>query len=208
MKQYILDWKQLLATIILATLLWFFSFYLHWGIFWFKIAISALILAGTSLALQSSTHLRFSLNWRNICIGIFSAILLYLIFWAGKSISTAILPFAAEQVGQIYGKGKGTSTWVIVLLLFFVTGPCEEIYWRGCLQQQLSNRLGTLLGWILASAIYAGVHIFSGNFMLVGAAGVAGAYWGGMYCLFEDISPVIISHALWSTFIFAVMPVP
>ncbi len=192
----------------MATVLFFFSFYLQWGIFWFKISASALILTGMSLTLQSSTHLRFTPNWRNIYIGIFSAILLYLIFWAGKTISTAILPFAEHQVGDIYGKSDGISTWLIVLLLFFVIGPCEEIYWRGFLQRQLSNHFGESVGWILASILYAGVHISSGNFMLVGAAGVAGASWGAMYWWLEDISPLIISHSIWSTFIFAVMPVP
>ena len=208
MKQSLLDWKYLAITIVLASMLWFFSFYLQWGVFWFKISISAVILAGLSLALQDSTHLRFTVSWRNICIGIISAVILYLIFWLGKTVSTAILPFAGDQVGQIYGKGEGTSTWIIALLLFFVTGPCEEIYWRGFLQHHLTKRFGGLAGWILASGIYASVHIWSGNFMLVGAAGVAGAFWGAMYWWFEDISPVIISHAIWSTFIFAVMPVP
>ncbi|MFW6415243.1 MAG: CPBP family intramembrane glutamic endopeptidase [Thermodesulfobacteriota bacterium] len=208
MTRYFFNWRYVAASVVLAILLWFFAFYLSWGIFWFKISASALLLAVFSLAVQGTANIRFNPSWRNICIGILSAALLYLIFWLGKTVSTAILPFAAEQVGAIYGKGEGTSTWIIVLLLFFITGPCEEIYWRAFLQRQLSNRLGCPAGWVLASAIYAGVHIWSCNFMLVGAAGVAGAYWGAMYWWFEDISPVIISHAIWSTFIFAVMPVP
>jgi membrane protease YdiL (CAAX protease family) len=44
--------------------------------------------------------------------------------------------------------------------------------------------------------------------MLTGAAAVAGAFWGAMYWFTDDLSPVIVSHAIWSTFIFAVMPVP
>lgn len=208
MSRYLYDWKPIAFTIIIAAALWFFSFYLQWGVFWFKISISALILGVLSFVLQSPTHLRFTLSWRNIGIAIFSAILLYLIFWAGKTISTTILPFTEDQVGEIYGKGEGISTWTIALLLFFVTGPCEEIYWRGFLQRRLSNRLSGPIGLILASILYAGVHISSGNFMLVGAAGVAGAFWGAMYWWLDDISPLIISHSIWSTFIFAVMPVP
>ncbi|MCF8036458.1 MAG: CPBP family intramembrane metalloprotease [Desulfobacteraceae bacterium] len=207
MSQYRFSWKSVAATIVLAAVLWFATFYLQWGVFWFKISISALVLAALSLSLQPAIF-RFTLNWRSICIGLFSAVLLYLIFWAGKAVSTAIFPFAADQVGAIYGKGEGTSTWIIVALLFFVIGPCEEIYWRGYLQRQLMVRFGGPAGWILATALYAGVHLWSGNFMLIGAAGVAGAFWGLMYWRFADISPVIISHAIWSTFIFAVMPVP
>ncbi|MCF8030039.1 MAG: CPBP family intramembrane metalloprotease [Desulfohalobiaceae bacterium] len=208
MYHHLFRWKSVAATVVLAAVLWCMTFYLPFGIFWFKISASALILAGLSLVLQPAKYLRFSLDWRNIGIGLLSAVLLYLIFWAGKTVSEAVFPFAAEQVGSIYGKGEGTSTWVIVLLLFFVTGPCEELYWRGYLQRQLMGRLGGFLGWIAATVLYAGVHLWSGNFMLIGAAGVAGAFWGAMYWRFKDISPVIISHSVWSTFIFAVMPVP
>jgi len=208
MSHPLFNWKHVAASIVLASALWFFAFYLQWGVFWFKISASALTLALLSLVLQPATHLRPSLSPRNVCIGLASAVLLYLIFWAGKTVSAAMLPFAADQVGAIYGKGQGTSTWIIVLLLFFVTGPCEEIFWRGYLQRQLMRRFGGLSGWLLATGVYAGVHVWSGNFMLICAAGVAGAFWGAMYWRLSDISPVIISHSIWSTFIFAVLPVP
>ncbi len=208
MNQQPLAWKPLLGTVILALLLWFVTFYLEFGVFWFKIAASALFLALLALLLQPASHLRLSFSWRNIGLGLGSAVLLYLIFWAGKEVSTAVLPFAAEQVEAVYQKGEGTSTWVIVLLLLFVTGPCEEIYWRGYLQRQLTLRLGGCPGWVVATLLYSGVHVWSGNFMLIGAAGVAGAFWGAMYWRLGDLTPVIISHAIWSTFIFAILPVP
>lgn len=202
------DWKPVIGTMVLAAGLWFVTFYLTWGVFWFKISISALLLAGLSFLFGPKRTFRFSLNLKTIGLGLFSAILLYLIFWAGKSISTMIFPFAGEQIGAIYGKGEGTPVWVISLLLFFITGPCEEIYWRNFLQKKLMIRFGGLGGWVLATLLYAGVHIWSFNFMLTGAAAVAGAFWGAMYWRFKDISPVIISHSIWSTFIFAVMPIP
>lgn len=202
------EWKPVIGTVLLAAVLWFVTFYLDWGVFWFKISVSALLLAIISLLLQPKGAFRFSLSFKTIGLGLLSAILLYLIFWVGKSVSTMIFPFAGDQIGAIYGKGEGTPVWVISLLLFFVTGPCEEIYWRNFLQKKLVLRFGGLGGWLLATLLYAGVHIWSFNFMLTGAAAVAGAFWGAMYWRFNDISPVIISHAVWSTFIFAVMPIP
>lgn len=197
----------MVATVVLAAVLWFATFYLQWGIFWFKISASALVLAVLSFILQPVRHLGFRLNLKNLLLGLLSAALLYFIFWIGKTISTAVLPFAGDQIGAIYGKGQGTPAWAIMLLLFFVTGPCEEIYWRGYLQRQLMLRFGGAPGWIFAALLYAGVHICSGNFMLTAAAAVAGAFWGAMYWWLKDISPVIISHAVWSTFIFAIMPI-
>jgi hypothetical protein len=42
--------------------------------------------------------------------------------------------------------------------------------------------------------------------MLVGAAAVAGAFWGAMYARLDSLAPVILSHSIWSAVIFAVFP--
>ena len=42
---------------------------------------------------------------------------------------------------------------------------------------------------------------------VVGAAAVAGAFWGYLYWRWGRLGPVIISHSLWSAVIFAVAPV-
>ncbi len=195
-----------LATILLATLFWFVTFYLAWSIFWIKISFSAASLAILSLLLRPIPREKLVFNARAVIIGLISAAILYFIFWSGKAISTALFPFAGQQIGGIYAKGTGAPMWVIALLLLFITGPCEELYWRGYLQDNLMKRFGPWQGWVLATIIYAGVHIWSLNFMLIGAAGVAGAFWGAMYWRLKNLGPVIISHAVWSMVIFAVFP--
>lgn len=196
----------LIGTIVLAAALWFVTFYLSWASFWIKISLSAATLAILSLLLQPhpTKHLKFNAN--AVVFGLLSSGVLYLIFWVGKMVSTNLFPFAGSQIGGIYDKGVGTPVWVIALLLFFVTGPAEELYWRGYLQKNLMVRFGQWQGWLLATCIYAGVHIWSFNFMLIGAAGVAGAFWGAMYWRFNNLAPVIISHSIWSAVIFAVFP--
>ena len=195
-----------LATILLATLFWFVTFHLTWSIFWIKISFSAASLAVLSLLLRPIPREKLVFDARAFIIGLISAAILYFIFWSGKAISTALFPFAGQQIGGIYDKGTGTPMWVIALLLFFITGPCEELYWRGYLQDNLMKRFGPWQGWVVATIIYAGVHIWSFNFMLIGAAGVAGAFWGAMYWRLKNLGPVIISHAVWSMVIFAVFP--
>jgi hypothetical protein len=191
---------------MLATALWFVTFYLTWSTFWIKIAISAAVLAGVSLRLQPirTEHCRF--DGKALIYGLMSAAALYLIFWVGKAVATAFFSFADRQIGGIYDKGAGTPMWTIGLLLFLVTGPGEELYWRGYLQENLMTRWGRWQGWLLATAIYAGVHIWSFNLMLIGAAAVAGAFWGVMYWRLRNLAPVIISHSIWSTVIFTVFP--
>ncbi len=208
MKQGAPDLRPVAASLVLAALLWGFTFFLDWGVFWFKIAASALCLAVLSLLLLPKGSLRFRLSLKTICLGLFSAALLYLIFWAGKAASTAVFPFAGEQIGAVYEKGGQSPMWMIALFLFAVTSPCEEIYWRGFLQNHLMARFGGPWGWLLATLCYALVHLWSRNFILICAAGVAGAFWGLMYWHLRDIAPVIISHCIWSTVIFAVLPIP
>ena len=191
---------------LLAALFWFVTFYLTWASFWIKISFSAATLAILSLLLQPNRKERIRIDARAVALGLASAAILYFIFWTGKAVSEVILPFSGGQIGGIYDKGAGTPMWVIALLLFFVTGPSEELYWRGYLQKNLMMRYGQWQGWLLATAIYAAVHIWSFNFMLVGAAAVAGAFWGAMYWRLKNLTPVIISHSVWSAVIFAVFP--
>ncbi len=208
MKASPAETKKAAATLCPAFLLWGFTFYLDWGIFWFKIAVSSLVLAGLSLYLLKGERPGFRLTAGSVLAGIISAALLYIIFWAGKSAAAAVFPFAGEQIGAVYGMKEQGPAWLIPLLLFFVTSPCEEIYWRGFLQKRLMERFGGPKGWISAAFFYAFVHIWSWNFMLICAAAVAGAFWGAMYWRLKDITPVIISHCVWSTFIFTVVPIP
>jgi membrane protease YdiL (CAAX protease family) len=197
----------LASTVLLAAILWFVTFYLSWATFWIKISFSAATLAILSIWLQPNRTEDFKFDGQAVIFGLLSAAILYLIFWTGQAVSAAVLPFAGRQIGNIYDKGAGTSMWVITLLLFFVTGPAEEIYWRGYLQKNLMARFGRWQGWLMATVIYAGVHIWSFNFMLIGAAFVAGAFWGAMYWRFKNLAAVIISHSIWSAVIFAVFPI-
>ena len=196
------------GTVALAAVFWFVTFYLTWSTFWIKISFSAASLAVISFRLQPEPFKELKFDLKAVLMGIFTAAALYFVFWLGKKVSSALFPFAEHQIGSIYNKGEGTPMGVIAALLFFVTGPCEEFYWRGFLQRNLVRRFGGWQGWLLATAVYAGVHIWSFNFMLIGAAAVAGAFWGALYWRLGNLAPVIISHSIWSTVVFAVLPIP
>ncbi|MCU0585279.1 MAG: CPBP family intramembrane metalloprotease [Desulfobacterales bacterium] len=143
----------LAATVLLAAGLWFITFALKGPSFWVKISISAATLALLSLLLDPPRRLGGGLEARTWLVGLGSAAALYLIFWIGRTVSLALFDFAGDQIGAIYHKGEGTPAWVIALLLFCVTGPCEEIYWRGYLQRRLMDRFGRWPGWAFATAL-------------------------------------------------------
>jgi len=192
------------GAILLAFACWAFTFGIAWGNFWAKIGLSVIIICLYSL-IWKKPRFRFTLN--NIIAGILSAAVLYGLFVLGNLLAPYIIPGAGRQVGGIYGLGTGTDRVLIFLLLCFVTGPGEEIFWRGFLQENLMRRYGDLPGYVLGTLIYGGVHLFSMNVILILAALVAGAFWGILYLWKRDLWLVIVSHSLWSAFIFAVFPV-
>ena len=172
-----------------------------------QISLSALCLAVLAIFFGGWPLPSKDLTGRAILWGLLSALCLYGIFLAGNAVSNALFSFAGNQVDAIYAKGENTPGWTICLLLLFVTSPAEEIFWRGFLQKQLGRYFGDCKGWIIAAVLYAAVHISSLNFMLVGAAGVAGLFWGFMYWRLNNLWPVVISHALWTCLAFAVAPI-
>jgi membrane protease YdiL (CAAX protease family) len=110
-------------------------------------------------------------------------------------------------VELIYGIKGGTSPTVIGLLLLFIIGPGEEIFWRGYIQRRLSARFSPNTGFLLATAAYTLIHVASLNFMLIMAAMVGGIAWGGLYRLMpQHFTAIVISHALWDAAAFVWLP--
>ena len=190
--------------ILLAVLGWACTFGLAWGNFWVKIGITVACVTAYSLLWQRP---RLIFRWSSLALGALSAAALYGIFWVGNALAPLVVHGAHGQVGSIYGLGEGSSRLWIFLLLFLVTGPGEEIFWRGFIQGRLMEKLGAFWGFAVAVLIYGGVHVFSRNPMLVLAALVAGAVWGLQYVWRRDLLALIVSHSLWSACIFAVLPI-
>lgn len=147
----------------------------------------------------------FEVKW--ILIGIIAAIALYLVFWAGNFFSNLLFNFAKPQISSIYNTKEQANAWFIGISLLLLIGPSEEIFWRGYAQAQLAERFGEIRGMIINTLIYALVHIWSFNFMLVMAALVCGVFWGMMKLRFKSIMPAIISHAIWDLTIFILLPI-
>jgi hypothetical protein len=190
--------------VVIAFVCWAFTFGWAWGNFWGKIGLSVVIVLTYSLIWQRPA---VTFRAKSAALGVLSAAVLYGLFFLGNALAPLVLPGAHAQVGGIYGLGGGTSRLLVFLLLLFVTGPGEEIFWRGFLQSRMMAAWGTGRGYLAATLVYAGVHVFSGNPVLVIAALLAGAFWGVLYVWRRDLLLLIVSHSLWSAVIFAVAPV-
>jgi membrane protease YdiL (CAAX protease family) len=170
-------------------------------------SLSILTLAAIALIIKNDTLRLGKFKIRHIITGILSAIILYLIFYIGNIISGYIIPFKDAQISSVYGNKAQGSLKVIGLVLFFIVGPGEEIYWRGFIQNLFEKKFGENKGYIIASTLYTAAHLVTGNLMLIIAALVCGFYWGYIYKKEKSLIPVIISHALWDLTIFVLLPV-
>ena len=212
--------QRLGVAVTVAALLWFWMFSPwtgHLTNFWITMTAAGLSL--TTLALSFSAELRddvrqffhrHTVGWmvRQLLLGMAIAAFMWGVFWTGDKLSSLLFDFARPQVDTIYGMKHGLPTTVIALLLLFIIGPAEELFWRGYVQRTIATHVDANVGFALTLIVYALVHIWSLNFMLVMAALVAGFVWGLLYRLRPDWLPaLIISHAVWDACVFVVFPI-
>ena len=173
--------------------------------FWDRMTATGLSLG--TLALVSRPELRKTrLGLSDILLGMLSAAGLYGIFHIGDRLSRIVVPNGGEQIEEIYKLKRIRPRKELMARLGLIIGPAEEFFWRGFLQQGLMERFGPVWGTLMGVAAYGGVHIASGNFTLVGAATVAGAFWGGLYSVGMPLGALIVSHILWDNLIFLIAP--
>lgn len=213
--------KKLTISTGIVAVLWFIMFS-PWTSqhinFWIAMSISGLILTAISLFIGGTKIKRNELSFSNLSIGIVSAAALWGVFWIGNYLSTRWFGFAQEQISCIYDLKNGNNVLIIGALLLLVIGPAEEFFWRGYFQRSISDIFDKSLKiksetWrrlapvLVTAFVYAIVHVFSFNFMLIMAALVCGLFWGFMYRLTKSIVSLIVCHALWDVSVFILFPI-
>lgn len=195
--------KKWVGLLVLAAICFAGVFAVPYGNFWVKITLTVLLLTG----LCGLKFERPVVNPTEILIGILGAGVLYGIFWLGNHLSTQVFSFAGEQVDSIYAIKQQGNKGIIATVLVLITSPGEEIFWRGYIQRTAIERWGRIPGLLVGIAVYAGVHIASGNFMLVGAAFTAGVFWCLLYSWRQNLTACVISHSLWTVSVFLLFPI-
>ena len=211
------DWLRLGLAILAAALLWFYMFspWTHGAPnFWIVMSFSAIALMSLGLGFTPDRKelLKVERPVIQLIGGIILAFALWGVFWVGDKASAWLFDFARPQVDNVYSMKTGLPQWLIALLLLFLIGPAEELFWRGYVQRTLSKLIGGKhpadIAFVATAAIYALVHIWSFNFMLVMAALVAGVVWGFIYRLCPKALPaLVVSHALWDVLVFIILPI-
>ena len=209
--------RRLLAAVLVAAAFWFYMFS-PWTQgrpnFWLLMSCAAIVLSSLCLAFTPDRKalLKVEKPLLQIVAGVAIAFVLWGVFWIGDKLSALLFGFARAEVDAVYAMKTGLPGWGIALLLLLLIGPAEELFWRGYVQRTLSaippGKRAADAALLITVAVYALVHIWSFNFMLVMAAMVAGAVWGLIYRLRPSLLPaLIISHALWDALVFVIIPI-
>jgi uncharacterized protein len=173
--------------------------------FWQRMTWTGLTLGSLSLIAEPKLR-RTRFGLREAAVGLGSAGILYVIFQIGDRLTRLFLPKGASEIGAIYGLETLRPRKELAARLAVIIGPAEELFWRGLVQARLIEQFGALPGYLMGTAAYGGAHLVTGNFTLIGAATVAGAFWGGLAALGVPPEALIISHSCWDVFIFLIAP--
>ena len=173
--------------------------------FWQRMTMTGLGLGSYAFAVSRPAR-RVHVGKAEVAIGLASAAALYATFQVGDRFARRFVPGGERQIRDIYSLRELRPRPEIAARLLAVVAPAEELFWRGLVQAALMRRLGRWRGAAAGAASYAGVHAVTGNFTLLGAAGVAGAHWAALYALRVPLGALIVSHAAWDIWIFLLQP--
>jgi len=165
--------------------------------FWERMTLTGLVLG--SMALANDPELRrLRFRERDVAVGLLSAVGLYAIFQAGDRMARSVMPKGSQEIGDIYALRSLRPKSEIATRLAAVIGPAEELFWRGFVQRRI--------GAAGAVVTYGGAHLVTGNATLIGAATVAGLYWGLLRAIGMSMPALITSHVAWDIWIFLLAP--
>ncbi len=189
----------------LAYILFGFTFRGPRSRFWQRMTGTGLTLGGLALVAEPRLR-RTRFNFNSLLMGLSSAAVLYGMFQIGDRLARLVLPKGSAEIDAIYGLEPLRPRLELALRLALIIGPAEELFWRGLVQRRLIYKYGLVPGYALATAVYGGAHLVTGNLTLIGAATVAGAFWGGLAAVGVPPSALIVSHSFWDVFIFLIAP--
>ena len=165
--------------------------------FWDRMTVTGLALGGLALATNRDAR-RVRIGAGEVALGLATAAGLYGIFRVGDVVAREVMPRGGQEIGDIYALRSLRPKEELAARLGLVIGPAEELFWRGFVQGRA--------GYLTATALYGGAHIVTENATLVGAAAIAGAYWGLLRAVGVPLGALVVSHVAWDIWIFLVAP--
>ena len=173
--------------------------------FWQRMTRTGAVLGTLALAADPSLR-RTRIRARDVTMGLAAAAGLYGIFRVGDRAARRLMPKGGQEIDAVYGLRQLSPAGELAVRLGVIIGPAEELFWRGLVQRLAAKVHGRWQGAALTAGAYAGAHAVTGNLTLIGAAGVAGAYWSVLSAAGLPMGALIVSHVAWDVWIFLIAP--
>ncbi len=194
-----------LVGVALAFALWSFTFLTDYmGSFWYRVTISALLLAlYASLAERDMiSEAVKGMRVEELAKGLVAGALLYALFYVGYTVLRSFVEGGASNVYLF----RLESPDLFIASSLVITSFCEEYFWRAYVQRRIITRNGVTTGIAVTTLAYALIHAPTMNAPLVLAASIAGLFWGVLYQRTGSLWLVTASHLAWTELIFVLLP--
>jgi membrane protease YdiL (CAAX protease family) len=135
-----------------------------------------------------------------------SIAILGLLFVASAVITVLGLNSAQNQIVEV-GRQNPSVFLLLIPLQFLLVGPGEELLFRGLVQGTLRESLHPARAIILASALFASIHLFSlsgeGKLVYIGIAFVLSLVLGVTYEYTDNLTVPAVIHGTYNAVQFA-----
>jgi membrane protease YdiL (CAAX protease family) len=134
-------------------------------------------------------------------------VLLAFLVVSSRLLSVLGIESAQNQVVAV-GQQNPDVFLLLVPLSFLLVGPGEELLFRGLVQGTLRESLSATRAVVLASALFASIHLFSlsgdGKFVYIGIVFVLALVLGGIYEYTGNLTVPALVHGAYNAVQFAV----
>ncbi|MCU09179.1 CPBP family intramembrane metalloprotease [Listeria monocytogenes] len=202
MKSIKIDYKLVLGLILCALLV--ILTYQFPRVFWYLYGAGMLFLL-SFVIFNDDLKKEFSFV-KGILPGIFSGIVLYIIFYIGAFI-IKVMPGGLENSVEVAFNKYSTHSLIIWLLLIVAIIPGEEIFWRGFVLKRLNHYFNPWFSNVFAALLCMVMMFPSGNFAAIIGIFVASLVWNIMYSYRPSLLMLYLSHLTFAFLLLAALPI-
>ncbi|MBC1589810.1 CPBP family intramembrane metalloprotease [Listeria welshimeri] len=202
MKSIKIDYKLVLGLILCALLV--ILTYQFPRVFWYLYGAGMLFLL-SFVIFNDDLKKVFSFT-KGILPGIFSGIVLYIIFYIGAFI-LKVMPGGLDNSVEAAFNKYSTNSLIIWSLLIIAIIPGEEIFWRGFVLKRLNQYFNHWFSNIFAAVLCMVMMLPSDNFAAIIGIFVASLVWNVMYSYRPSLLMVYLSHLTFAFLLLAALPI-
>ncbi|MBC1251524.1 lysostaphin resistance A-like protein [Listeria welshimeri] len=202
MKSIKIDYKLVLGLILCALLV--ILTYQFPRVFWYLYGAGMLFLL-SFVIFNDDLKKEFSFT-KGILPGVFSGIVLYIIFYIGAFI-LKVMPGGLDNSVEAAFNKYSTNSLIIWSLLIIAIIPGEEIFWRGFVLKRLNQYFNHWFSNIFAAVLCMVMMLPSGNFAAIIGIFVASLVWNVMYSYRPSLLMVYLSHLTFAFLLLAALPI-